>query len=179
MKMIKSLFFASCAVFGAAMCQAGNVVVEAEAAVATEMPVAVVTNAAAGEDVEHSASGNAFLVIPEDAGNPPKLNKGFAKFEIDIPSNGKYRLWARVKWEGECSNSFTVKIDDMSAFILGDDGTFGKWHWVKYPIGKLTELIELKKGTHTVVFKNREDGVALDQILFTSEKRFVPVGIQK
>lgn len=178
MKMTKSLLFANCALFGAAMSYAGNVVVEAEAAVATEQPVAVVTNAAASGDVEHLASGKAFLVIPEGAGNPPKLNKGFAKYEIEIPATGEYRLWARVKWEGECSNSFTVEIDGNPAFIL-EDMTFGKWHWVKYPVSKLAKLIDLEKGPHTVVFKNREDGVALDQILFAPDKRFVPVGIQK
>lgn len=164
--------------FGAA-CFAGNVVVEAESAVETEQPVAVVTNAPAGGDVEHSASGNAFLSIPENAGNPPKLNKGFAKYEIEIPATGEYRLWARVKWDGECSNSFNVEIDGAPAFIMGEDMTFGKWHWVKYPVSKLAKLIKLEKGKHTVVFRNREDGVALDQILFASDKRFVPVGIQK
>lgn len=178
MKMAHSLVFASCAVFGAA-CFAGNIVVEAEAAVQTESPVAVVTNAPAGGDAGHKTSGNAFLVIPEDAGNPPKLNKGFAKYEINIPADGEYRLWARVKWEGECSNSFTVEIDEKQKFIIGENGTFGIWHWVKYPIGKITKLIKLEKGTHTVVFRNREDGVALDQIVFSSDKRFVPVGIQK
>lgn len=158
---------------------AGNVVVEAEAARETEAPVCTVTNAPAGGDIEHSVSGGAFLSIPEDAGNPPKLNKGFASYQVEVPATGEYRLWARVKWEGECSNSFNVEIDGRPAFILGEDMTFGKWHWVKYPVSKLAKLIKLEKGTHTVVFRNREDGVALDQFLLAPDKRFVPVGIQK
>lgn len=158
---------------------AAPLVFEAETAVEIEAPVALVTNAVAGADVNHSASDNAYLKIPEGAGNPPKLEKGFAKFEIEIPSAGGYFLWARTLWEGECSNSFTIQIDDTPPFLFGEDQTFNAWHWVRYPVSRVAKPIQLTAGKHTIIFRNREDGVALDQFLLSSEKRFVPVAIVK
>ena len=157
---------------------AATVLVEAEAAVETEAPMALYTNAVAAGDIGHTASG-AWLAIPEKAGNPPKLEKGFAKYEVEIPSDGGWYLWARVLWEGECSNSFTIQIDDGAPFLFGEDMTFNTWHWVRYPVSRMAKPVQLAKGRHTIVFRNREDGVALDQFLLSSEKRYVPVGIAK
>lgn len=158
---------------------AATVLVEAESAVEIEAPMALSTNAVATGDVGHTASGDAWLAIPEKAGNPPKLEKGFAKYEVEIPSDGGWYLWARVLWEGECSNSFTIQIDDGAPFLFGEDTTFNVWHWVRYPVSRMAKPVQLSKGKHAIVFRNREDGVALDQFLFSSEKRYVPVGIAK
>ena len=137
-----------------------------------EAPMAVVTNVIAG------ASGP-YLEIPEGAGNPPKVNKGKAVFSFEIPEDAEYILWARTHWDDECGNSFTVVIDDQPGFIFGEDATYKKWHWVKYPVSRTAKPISLKKGKHTITFHNREDGVALDQILLSADKRFVPVDIEK
>ncbi len=176
--MNKALLTAHCVLFTAFAASAANIVFEAETAAGIEAPM-LLESATDGADAEHTASGGSFLHIKEGAGNPPKLDKGFARFEIDVPASGAYRLWARVRWEGECSNSFTVQIDDRPAFLFGEDMTFGVWHWVKHPVARTAPLIQLEKGRHVIVFRNREDGVALDQILLASDKRFVPVGIAK
>ncbi len=160
-----------------AAAHAATVMVEAESAVETEAPMALVTNAVAAGDVGHAASGGAWLAIPEKAGNPPQLEKGLAKFVVEIPTDGAWYLWARVLWEGECSNSFTIQIDDGSPFIFGEDATFNIWHWVRHPVSRMAKPVQLSKGRHAIVFRNREDGVALDQFLLTTEKRHVPVGI--
>jgi hypothetical protein len=123
------------------------------------------------------ASG-AYLTIPEGAGNPPKLMAGRVSFRIDVPQDASYTLWCRVWWEGECSNSFTVGFDDQPPFLFGEDATYKSWHWVKYPVSRTVSLIKLAKGHHTLTFKNREDGVRLDQILLSADKRFVPVDIE-
>jgi len=137
-----------------------------------EAPMEVVTNGVAG------ASGP-YLEIPEGAGNPPKLNAGKASYTVEIPADAEYTLWARVYWEGECSNSFTVVFDDQPGMLFGEDSTFKKWHWVKYPVSRTAKPILLKQGKHTLTFHNREDGVCLDQILLSADKRFVPVDIEK
>ncbi len=165
------------AALAATAASAATVLVEAESAIETETPMACVTNAVATGDVGHTASGGAWLSIPEKAGNPPMLEKGFAKFEVEIPSDGGWFLWARVLWDGECSNSFTIQIDDGAPFLFGEDTTFNVWHWVRYPVSRMAKPVTLSKGKHTVIFRNREDGVALDQFLLTTEKRYVPVGI--
>ena len=155
---------------------AAQIVIEAESAVEIEAPMEKGTTPA-GAIVEKAASGGAYLFIKEGAGNPPKLDKGFAKYEFEVRKAGAYRLWARVRWEGECSNSFMVQIDDRPAFLFGEDATFNVWHWVRYPVARMAPLLKLSKGKHTLVFRNREDGVSLDQILLTTDKRTVPVGI--
>ena len=136
-----------------------------------EAPMAVVSNGVAG------ASGP-YLEIPEGAGNPPDLVAGKAVYTVDIPADADYTLWARVYWEGECSNSFTVSFDDQPGFLFGEDATYKVWHWVKYPVSRTAKPIRLTKGKHTLTFLNREDGVCLDQILLSVDKRFVPVDIE-
>jgi len=123
------------------------------------------------------ASG-AYLEIPEGAGNPPKVEAGKAVFTVDVPKDGAFTLWCRVWWEAECGNSFTVKIDDQPAFLFGEDATYKTWHWVKSPVARSTAPIKLTKGSHTLTFHNREDGVRLDQVLLSADKRFVPVEIE-
>ena len=133
--------------------------------------MAVFSNGVAG------ASGS-YLEIPEGAGNPPKLEAGKAVFSVEVPEDGLVTLWCRVWWEGECSNSFTIGFDDQPTFLFGEDATYKAWHWVKYPVSRTVAPIKLAKGKHTLVFHNREDGVRLDQVLLSADKRFVPVDIE-
>jgi hypothetical protein len=163
----------------ASMAGAVTVTVEAESAVEVEAPMALVTNSVMPQaaDIGHTASGGAWLSIPEGAGNPPKVEKGFARFEVDVPAAGGYYIWARVRWDGECSNSFTLKVDDGAPVLFGEDPTFGVWHWVRYPVSRMAKAMQLDAGSHAVVFRNREDGVAIDQLILATDKRFTPVGI--
>ena len=156
------------------------IVCEAESAAAVEAPLARVcaTNLPAGTTFVADASGGSYLEIPEKAGNPPDLEAGMARFEIAVPADGDYTLWARVYWEGECSNSFTVRIDDGAPFLFGENATYRAWHWVKYPVSRLAAPLRLKRGKHILLFQNREDGVRLDQVILSAEKRFVPVAIE-
>ncbi len=158
-----------------------QIVLEAETAIATEAPLVVVSadRVPNGSVFVPGASGGSYLEIPEKAGNPPKLDKGFARFEFDLAADGEYILWGRVWWEGECSNSFLVQIDDGAPFLFGENATYRTWHWVKYPVARMTPPIKLKQGRHVLLFKNREDGVRLDQIVLSPNKRFVPVDIEQ
>ena len=171
--MKKYLLISALGAWGMCTAQAAGhkLCLEAEAAQSLEAPVAAVSNGVAG------ASGT-YLEIPEGAGNPPKRDAGKAVFKLDIPEDGLYTLWCRVWWEGECSNSFTVGFDDQPAFLFGEDATYKAWHWVKYPVSRTVPHVKLAKGPHTLTFKNREDGVRLDQVLLSADKRFVPVDIE-
>lgn len=171
MKRLHILTIACCLGGLAAQARGVKICFEAEAATTVEAPMTVVSNGIAG------ASGP-YLEIPEGAGNPPKVEAGKAVFTVDVPEDGTFTLWCRVWWEGECSNSFTVKIDDQPAFLFGEDATYKAWHWVKYPVARTTPPLKLTKGPHTLAFHNREDGVRLDQVLLSADKRFVPVEIE-
>lgn len=165
-------FLAVCA-FGGYATQAAGVKLcfEAESASSIDLPMIVATNGVAG------ASG-CYLEIPEGAGNPPKLEAGKASFTVELPEDGSFVLWCRVWWEGECSNSFTVNADDQPGFLFGEDATYKVWHWVKYPVSRTVSPIKLVKGKHTLTFHNREDGVRLDQVILSADKRFVPVNTE-
>jgi len=154
-----------------------RVCVEAESAAVVEAPMIKVARAeaAATNKPVSGASGDVYLEIPEGSGNPPALTAGKAVLSLDIPSEGSYILWCRVYWEGECSNSFNVQIDNRPVFILGEDATFKTWHWVRYPVARTAAPIILAQGTHTFSFINREDGVRIDQVLVSADRRFVPV----
>ncbi len=144
---------------------------EAETAELIEAPVVLVTNGIEG------ASG-AYLEIPEGAGNPPKVESGKAVFSFETAADGNFILWCRVWWEDECGNSFTVQIDNQPAFLFGEDATYKVWQWVKYPVARTTKPLRLSKGQHTLTVRNREDGVRLDQVLLSADRRFVPVDIE-
>ena len=87
------------------LCLAGPVlaapprlVFEAESAATLEAPMVVVAadQVPAGSAFAPGASAGRYLEIPEKAGNPPKLEKGFASYTFDLPEEGDYILWARV-----------------------------------------------------------------------------------
>ena len=123
------------------------------------------------------ASNGAYVQVPlqrphgYEEGAPTDTGK--AVYKIKIPVAGSYRVWARCHWYDGCGNSFFLKIDDKPAVVLGQDGTYQRWHWVKGP------TLHLGTGQHTIVLQNREDGSKLDEALLTTDLRYVPVRIEK
>lgn len=123
------------------------------------------------------ASGGAYVQVPvkrphgETEGAPS--DEGKAVYKVNLPADGKYRFWALCHWHDGCGNSFFLKIDDKPAVVLGQDGTYQRWHWVKGP------SLQLTAGAHTVVLQYREDGAKMDQALFTTDQRYVPVRAEK
>ncbi len=145
---------------------------EAESAKGIEEPMCLVSN-------EVKNISGRVISIPEKAGNPPKLCKGAATYTFDLPKKGSYTLWCRTWWNGECSNSFTARINDNPPILFGEDATYKAWHWVKYPVSRTSPKINLDAGKHTLKIENREDGIMVDQIILSADKRFVPVDIEK
>ncbi len=135
------------------------------------------------EDDPDAASGMC-IGVPEGAGGPPAV-KGHARIPFEVKQPGKYQLWFRVHWNDDalvgraCSNSFFLRINDGPASILGEDGTYGHWHWIPY-----RKPYKFMAGEHSLTIENREDGARLDQILITpaepkqgSEQASVPRGV--
>lgn len=123
------------------------------------------------------ASGGVYVGIPvarphATSEGAPK-DQGKATYKVNIPSAGTYRFWARTWWYDGCGNSFFLKIGSKPAVVLGQDGTYKKWHWVKGP------SLSLPAGQVTVVVQNREDGARLDQFLFTKDSRYIPVRAER
>jgi hypothetical protein len=122
------------------------------------------------------ADADDYFEIPQGVGKPPEV-AGSATYEFEVAGKGDYYLWIRAWWLDGCGNSIGVQFDDGPELVLGQDATYKKWHWVKLK-GRASK-IELAGGKHALKLANREDGVAIDQILVTKNKRYVPVGVEK
>lgn len=114
-------------------------------------------------------SGKGYLEIPWDK-NVTK-GKGQATYKVKVATPGTYYLWARTFWANGCGNSIAVAVNGGPANILGEDGTYNKWHWVGGAV-----RVKLNAGVNTVVLKNRETGVNVDQFFLCQDGQYTPVG---
>lgn len=144
---------------------------EAEDAAELKAPVQVVE---VKDKIEAAkVSGGKMIEIVQGAGEGTKVG-GHAKYQIELQEDGTYYFWARCWWIDSCGNSFNVKIGDNPVFTLGNDGTYKSWHWVKAKVN-----LKLAKGKYELEIGNREDGIKIDQILITNDRRLIPVDIEK
>lgn len=116
-------------------------------------------------------SGGGYLEIPWDR-NETK-GKGQATYRFNAPQAGTYTLWARTFWQNGCGNSILAAVNGGAPSILGEDGNYGVWKW--RPGGR----VKLKAGANTLVLKNRETGVQVDQFFLTTDADYTPVGVRK
>ncbi|HOK04138.1 MAG TPA: hypothetical protein PLN24_02670 [Victivallales bacterium] len=145
-------------------------------------------------DYDEGCSGGKFLSHPEDTGSAWAKNKeddmdvpcgvGRADYTIEIPSDGDWFFWGRVKWETGCSDCFDVFIDDQKperrsdVFVghkfndemFGKDNTLDTWHWIS------SQVFKLKEGQHVLSLRNHDDGSHIDRILLTNDLSFRPQG---
>lgn len=162
-----SFFLAGAALLSAApavFAANAKVCFEAEKPVAIETPLKIVKEAG-------TSSGSA-LEIPWDKNKTGGI--GQATYRFNVPAAGVYYVWARTFWANGCGNSVKVEVNGSPGKILGEDGTYDAWHWVG---GKAR--VQLKAGVNTLVLKNRETGVKVDQFFFCQDKDYVPVGPRK
>lgn len=164
-KLLPIIVVVLCLVAVVAWAARGKVVVEAEKYVSIQASMA--------KAVSSLASGGAFIQIPlrrpHATSETGPADQGKATYKVNIGAAGSYRFWGRCHWQDGCGNSFFVKISDKPAVVLGQDGTYQRWHWVKGP------TVQLPAGQCTVVIQNREDGAKIDQFLLTSNLSYVPV----
>ncbi|MBA4387916.1 MAG: hypothetical protein C0404_08035 [Verrucomicrobia bacterium] len=179
MRIASVLALASAIAASAGIAAAETVCLEAEAAGALEAPVAIAvipTNSPLPATIHKDASGGMYIEISQGKGNPPAVTNGEASYSFAVSNSAEYVLWCRVWWEDECGNSLSILLDDGKPFVFGEDSTFKCWHWIQAP-KRLKQLI-LNPGRHSMRIRNREDGVAIDQILFTDDRKYVPVGVE-
>ena len=115
-----------------------------------------------------SAAGGVALVLT--TGSKTKEHKGQAKLSVTIPVEGTWHAWARVRWSNSCGNSLTLKVGDNAEQLVGEDLLYSCWHWVE--AGKY----KLAAGKTPVTIIEREDGIAVDQLLFTCDAKYLPIG---
>ncbi|MFH0921957.1 MAG: hypothetical protein V1913_16535, partial [Fibrobacterota bacterium] len=74
---------------------------------------------------------------------------------------------AQVRWNGGDGNSFWVKMDTLPYEKFGNDGADTRWIPIKGPVWHLTQ------GRHTLVFREREWGAALGNVMLTPLPAYV------
>lgn len=155
-------------VAGAALA-AGNAKVcfEAETASSVESPLRKVIKSPNRKEY----SGRGYIDIPWDQNKTKGIGK--ATFRVNAKTPGTYYLWARTFWANGCGNSVGISVNNGSEKILGEDGTYDKWHWVGG-----TARVALKAGANTFELQNRETGVRIDQIFLCQDPNYTPVGIR-
>lgn len=135
-------------------------VIDLSAATDVKPPFALKQDAEAAKGIK--------LVLPEGAGSAQ--HKGSASLKLEVKEPGDYFLWARVYWNDSCGNSVLLRIINTGASLVTEDSLYGTWHWVK------AGRVALSPGEHAVVLLEREDGIALDQLLLTRDPNFLPLG---
>jgi hypothetical protein len=136
---------------------------EAESATSVQSPLKKVAAKGVG--------GSGYLAIPWDKNKTKGI--GQATYKVNAPASGTYYLWARVYWQNGCGNSVLVSVNDTER-VLGEDGLYDRWHWVGG-----SARVPLKAGANTIVLKNRETGVRVDQFYLTQDGGYTPTGIRK
>jgi hypothetical protein len=123
---------------------AGDVIhVEAETFASTSRPFTTVS--------DNDASGHRALAIPQGKGK----GEGATVYEVEIPSDGFYVLYARVYWQDGCSNSLLFETPADQRMLASD--TFLRWHTLE-----ARKPLLLRKGSAKIQICNVEDGVRLD-----------------
>ena len=98
---------------------------------------------------------------------------GKIQLTIDVPEGGFAKLWFRTLWNGACANSFSIDVAGLPPQTIGDDGTYFRWEW------RDLKPVQLVKGKNIITVNQREDDVAIDQILVTTDLEYIPVGIEE
>ena len=137
---------------------------EAEKVASIETPLKIVKMA--------GTSSGSVLEIPWDKNKTARI--GEATYKFNVAKAGVYYVWARTFWANGCGNSVEVSVNGSPSKILGEDGTYDAWHWVG---GKAR--VQLKAGANTLILKNRETGVKVDQFFFCEDKDYIPTGPRK
>lgn len=115
------------------------------------------------------ASGGKALRVVE-ANNQNFLTAEGIEYAFDVTRSAAWRLWLRARWQDGCGNSFGISIDGSPPALLGNDGTYGVWQWVAGP------AFPLQPGRHTLRLMPRERQARADQVLFTADPEFCPMG---
>ncbi len=101
-------------------------------------------------------------------------------YEVTVPADGDYWLWARVKGTSYHNNSFAVSIDGAEPFHYEIQPVQGLWPWtweIVHVDGQPEAPFTWTAGQHTLAFLARETESALDVLIVTDDASFQPAGV--
>jgi hypothetical protein len=110
------------------------------------------------------ASNGLAICVDEGAGSECAFERGrsgSAVYRLQLADGGSCYVWLRVYFNSLCSNSVYVQVGTgRQTGVMSD--VLRRWHWTR--CGPLA----LKAGENLLTIGNREDGIAIDQVLLTS-----------
>jgi hypothetical protein len=111
----------------------------------------------------------------------PAVNYGKDTTALVIQTAGTYRVWSHLRVPSAAARSFLLQVDSSQCFLVetGSSAKLNTWTWIDYTNGDPTQPIDLTNlavGSHTLTLLGAAPGVALDDILLTSDTSCVPVG---
>ncbi|MEZ4700751.1 MAG: FG-GAP-like repeat-containing protein [Rhodothermales bacterium] len=129
------------------------------------------------------ASGASYMVSTPDDGT--QIDSGVEtsspefSFDVEFTTTGDYYIWARVWADNNRANSGYAGVD--GAVVPNANGltvaTFSAWTWVTVQKGSTPVSVNIgSAGAHTVHVWMREDGLAVDKVLLTTDAGFTPTG---
>ncbi len=119
-----------------------------------------------------SASGGAFVHVPEGSGSTGAPGRSNAQYCFTVAQAGTYSLRARVLTPDSKSDSFFVRVDGAPVDgYLWDTGTRSTYvnDQVSDRGGADPVTVRLNAGVHTVTVYLREDGARLDTLTLQNE----------
>jgi len=160
-----------------------------------EDAVRIVGKMAKGSDAgvkEPDAFGD--VVLCTDRPDREKPQEWYCEYRVEIPHEGRWTLWARVRYPSGSDDSFGIvpageKVTLAGNQVLGNCGvTEKKWHWTgrgsgtaaappgepitfTLPKGPFTFRIYAREGAGTLALNPR-----LDCLCLTDEANYVPTG---
>ncbi|MGI8475531.1 MAG: hypothetical protein ACR2OO_04060 [Thermomicrobiales bacterium] len=101
-------------------------------------------------------------------------------FTVSFTAAGTYYVWVRMAADSGASDSIHLGLDgqeeagaDNVAAVAAD----GSWRWASATgDGLPAALVVAAAGTHAVDVWAREDGVAIDRLILTTDAAYVPSG---
>jgi hypothetical protein len=116
---------------------------------------------------DSSRSAGAYMAIPgsgmqKDAGT-------FLSFDLSVTGGTTFYVWLLGYGSDGSTDSFFVQADGgtLTAAVI----TQGSWKWKR-----VSGVLALADGQHTLKISDREDGARIDKLLLTQNKSYVPTG---
>ncbi len=116
-------------------------------------------------------ASNGAALEARDSGPQHRSEAEAVRYPVRVKDGGTYRLWLRAWWRDGCGNSMAAAVGDSGLALVGNDGTYGVWHWVAGPVFRLAP------GTCTLALVPREPGARVDQIALVADLDFYPTGL--
>jgi hypothetical protein len=102
---------------------------------------------------------------------------GSVRFQVSVPANGLYYLWARAMGLAWNQNSFSVLVDGrtIEQYEIPQFGGSWTWGWdAVHPNGQPAGPFALAAGPHTITFRTREANARLDAIQLVNRLDYQP-----